>query len=153
MSDFSVKKWKGWHWRKYITSLQEQSRSIEWILYCVYESLPRSLTSLVSVHRCFWLFDESFEKQTSLVAQMVRNACNVGDRGSIPGLGRSPWRRKMATPCSILAWKIPWIEEPGGLWGWQIFGQDLTKQQQQHQQHGFYSKWIQIKISSGRREM
>ena len=115
MSDFSVKKWKGWHWRKYITSLQEQSRSIEWILYCVYESLPRSLTSLVSVHRCFWLFDESFEKQTSLVAQMVRNACNVGDRGSIPGLGRSPWRRKMATPSSILAWKIPWIEEPGEL--------------------------------------
>ena len=46
---------------------------------------------------------------------MVRNACNVGDRGSIPGLGRSPWRRKMATPSSILAWKIPWIEEPGEL--------------------------------------
>ena len=22
----------------------------------------------------------------------------------------------MTTPCSILAWKIPWTEEPGGLW-------------------------------------
>ena len=48
--------------------------------------------------------------------------------------------KEMATPCSILAWKIPWIEEPGGLWGWQIVGQDLTEQQQQQQQHGFYSK-------------
>ena len=48
--------------------------------------------------------------------------------------------KEMATPCSILAWKIPGIEEPGGLWGWQIVGQDLTEQQQQQQQHGFYSK-------------
>ena len=22
----------------------------------------------------------------------------------------------MATPSSILAWKMPWTEEPGGLW-------------------------------------
>ena len=22
----------------------------------------------------------------------------------------------MATDCSILAWRIPWTEEPGGLW-------------------------------------
>ena len=24
-------------------------------------------------------------------------------------------KKEMATHCSILAWKIPWIEEPGGL--------------------------------------
>ena len=24
------------------------------------------------------------------------------------------WRREMATHSSILAWKIPWVEEPGG---------------------------------------
>ena len=23
----------------------------------------------------------------------------------------------MATHCSILAWRVPWTEEPGGLWG------------------------------------
>ena len=26
-----------------------------------------------------------------------------------------PWRRKMVTHSSILAWRIPWMEEPGGL--------------------------------------
>ena len=78
------------------------------------------------------------------------SACNVGELGSIPELGRSPgegngnllqysclensmdrgtwwetrvqslnWEepleKKMATHASILAWKIPWIEEPGRL--------------------------------------
>ena len=41
-------------------------------------------------------------------------ACNAGDLGLIPGLGRSP-EEEMATHSSILAWKIPWTEEPGGL--------------------------------------
>ena len=39
--------------------------------------------------------------------------------GSIPGLGRSPEQDK-ATHSSILAWRIPWTEKPGGLhspWG------------------------------------
>ena len=25
------------------------------------------------------------------------------------------WRRELATHSSILAWRIPWTEEPGGL--------------------------------------
>ena len=40
--------------------------------------------------------------------------CNAGDLGSIPVLGRSPGGG-MATHSSILAWRIPWTEEPGGL--------------------------------------
>ena len=44
------------------------------------------------------------------------NARDVGDMGSIPVLGRSPGgRRSMATHSSILAWRIPRTEEPGGL--------------------------------------
>ena len=46
------------------------------------------------------------------------SACNAGDPGSIPGSGRSPGRSPgvgMATHSSILAWKIPWTEEPCGL--------------------------------------
>ena len=35
------------------------------------------------------------------------SACNVGDLGSIPGLGRSPGEEN-ATHSSILAWRIPW---------------------------------------------
>ena len=42
------------------------------------------------------------------------SACNAGDLGSIPGSGKSP-EKEMATHSSTLAWKIPWMEEPGGL--------------------------------------
>ena len=36
------------------------------------------------------------------------SACQAGDAGSIPGEGND-------NPLSILAWEIPWTEEPGGL--------------------------------------
>ena len=39
---------------------------------------------------------------------------NAGDEGLIPGSGRS-LEKEMATHSSILAWEIPWTEEPGGL--------------------------------------
>ena len=42
------------------------------------------------------------------------NAGNVRDIGSIPGSGIS-LEEGMATHSSILAWRIPWTEEPGGL--------------------------------------
>ena len=42
-----------------------------------------------------------------LVAQMVKkSACNVGDLGLIPGLGRS-LEEVMATHSSVLDWRIP----------------------------------------------
>ena len=42
------------------------------------------------------------------------SACNAEDLSSIPGSGRS-LEKEMATHSSILAWRIPWMEEPGGL--------------------------------------
>ena len=42
------------------------------------------------------------------------SACNAGDPGSIYG-GEDPLEEEMDTNSSILAWRIPWIEEPGGL--------------------------------------
>ena len=46
---------------------------------------------------------------------VVKNLpANVGDLGSTPGLGRPP-EKEMATHSSILAWRIPRTEEPGGL--------------------------------------
>ena len=42
------------------------------------------------------------------------SACNAGDPGSIPESGRSPGEGNGNHP-SILAWRIPWTEEPGGL--------------------------------------
>ena len=42
------------------------------------------------------------------------SACNAGGPVSIPGSGRYPGVGK-SYHSSILAWKIPWSEEPGGL--------------------------------------
>ena len=54
----------------------------------------------------------------SQVAQVIKNlpanALDVRDASSIPGLGRS-LEEGMATHSSILAWRTPWTEEPGGL--------------------------------------
>ena len=43
-----------------------------------------------------------------------QSACNVGDLGLFPGLRRS-LEKDMAAHSSILAWRIPWTEEPGML--------------------------------------
>ena len=48
---------------------------------------------------------------------------NTGDPGSIPGLGRSPGRGH-DYHSSILAWRIPWTEQPGRL---QFIGSDMTE--------------------------
>ena len=42
------------------------------------------------------------------------NAGDVSDEGSIPGSGRSPGGGN-GTHSSVLAWRIPGTEEPGGL--------------------------------------
>ena len=42
------------------------------------------------------------------------SACSTGDLGSIPGW-EDPLEKGMATHSSILTWRIPWTEEPGGL--------------------------------------
>ena len=39
---------------------------------------------------------------------------NAGD-GFNPWVGKSPLEKEMATDFNILAWRIPWTEEPGGL--------------------------------------
>ena len=43
------------------------------------------------------------------------NAGDFRDAGLIPGL-EDPLEVKMATHSSIIAWRIPWTEEPGRLW-------------------------------------
>ena len=48
------------------------------------------------------------------LVEVKASACNVGDLSSIPGSGRS-LVKEMATHSSILAWRIPWMAELGGL--------------------------------------
>jgi len=51
---------------------------------------------------------------TLAVKNPPASAGDVRDMGSIPGSGRSP-EEGMATHSSILAWEVPWTEEPSGL--------------------------------------
>ena len=44
----------------------------------------------------------------------IESTCNVGDLGSILGW-EDPLEKGVATDSSILAWRIPWTEEPGRL--------------------------------------
>ena len=54
----------------------------------------------------------------------IECVCNAGNLDSISGLG-NPLEKGMATHSSILAWRIPWTEEPSRLqsMGWQRVGQ------------------------------
>ena len=49
-----------------------------------------------------------------VVKSLPASAGDVRDTDSISGLGRSPGRGK-GNHSSILAWRLPWTEEPGGL--------------------------------------
>ena len=54
------------------------------------------------------------------------------ERDAVGSLGgEDPLEEEMATHSSILAWEIPWAEEPGCPWGHKSVAQDLgTKQPQ-----------------------
>ena len=65
----------------------------------------------------------------------------AGDAGLIPSR-EDPLEEQMATHSSILAWEIPWTEEPGGLqsMGSQRVGHDLvTEQEHDHRPQLTYS--------------
>ena len=49
-----------------------------------------------------------------VVKNPLANAGDIRDAGYIVG-GKGPLEEEMATHSSILAWRIPWTEEPGGL--------------------------------------
>ena len=49
-----------------------------------------------------------------MVKNPPANARDARDSGLIPGQ-EDPLEKEMATHSSIIAWKIPWTEEPGGL--------------------------------------
>ena len=48
------------------------------------------------------------------MAQTVESASSAGDPSLIPGW-EDPLKKETTTHSSTLAWKIPWMEEPGGL--------------------------------------
>ena len=53
----------------------------------------------------------------SWVVLVVKNSpAKAGRCWFIPWVGMIPLEEGMATFSSVLAWRIPWTEEPGGLW-------------------------------------
>ena len=68
---------------------------------------------------------ENYERAPQ-VAQAVKNLSAMQET-QVQSLGwEDPLEKGTATHSSILAWRIPWTEEPGGLqsMGWQRVGQD-----------------------------
>ena len=58
-------------------------------------------------------------------SEVKASASNVGDPGLIPGSGRSPGE-EMVTHYSILAWRMPWTEEPSRLQSMGLQESDTT---------------------------
>ena len=64
----------------------------------------------------------------SFIAQLVKNVPGVQETW-IRFLDREdPLEKEMATHFSILAWRIPWTEEPGGPQSWDCKELDTTEQ-------------------------
>ena len=78
--------------------------------------VPRLILPMRKEILCSRLFYDSLHgKRASLVTQMVKNLPATQEI-RVRSLSQEDLLEKgMATPSSILAWKIPWTEEPGGL--------------------------------------
>ena len=69
-----------------------------------------TITQLQNLSSLFW---------ASLVTQLVKNPPEMQETWVLPLGWQDPLEKGTATHSSILAWRIPWTEEPGGchLWG------------------------------------
>ena len=73
------------------------------------------LVLILPVPYQLWLCVCLIENWASLVAQLVKNLPEMLETQVQSLDGEDPLEKEMAAHCSILAWKIPWTEEPGGL--------------------------------------
>ena len=79
-------------------------------------SLPRNQTCV----SCFsgigrWILYWLIHQGSSICKESLQRVCLQCQRhGFGPWVGKIPWRRKMATGSSFLAWESPWTEDSGG---------------------------------------
>ena len=72
------------------------------------------------------LYMNTTQAVVSLVAQSVKNLPAMQETW-VQSLGQEdPLEKEMATHSSVLAWKISWTEEPGGLQSMMLQGSDTT---------------------------
>ena len=116
---------------------QEDTRS-QWFLYFCGEIIAQGILKsgrlkayIMSAHLqnaskenegffgvCEWRTSNSKRQDTSrasLVAQLVKNSPAMRETWDRSLAWEGPLEEGMATHSSILAWEIPWREEPGGL--------------------------------------
>ena len=60
------------------------------------------------------------------MAQSVKNLSAVQETRAQSLGWEDPLEEEMATHSSVLAWRIPWMEEPGGLQSMRQYVSDMT---------------------------
>ena len=75
-----------------------------------------------------WLTSTCEWGRASLVAQMVKNPPAIRETWVLPLSWEDPLEEGMTTHSSILVWRIPWTEEPGGLQSMGHKESDTTEQ-------------------------
>ena len=85
------------------------------VLHCLVFSKYSREAIIPDIYKCIINVDNDY--RASQVALVVKNlSANSRDaRGSGLGQEEDPLEKTTATHSSILAWRIPWTEEPGGL--------------------------------------
>ena len=104
-----------------------ESDMTEWLNWTKWWKHVLYTLVFISPHTQAWGFPGRSDSKES--------TCHVGDLGSIPGSGGS-LEGGMAPHSSILAWKIPWTEEPGRL-------QSIVSQRTQLKQLSTHAKLVQ----------
>ena len=78
---------------------------------------PGGLPSQVAQSDTAEATQQQQQQQVALVGKSLpASAGDVRDMGLSPGPGRYSLEKGRATHSSVIAWRIPWREEPGGLW-------------------------------------
>ena len=88
---------------------------------CLFHRLPPCRAMGSQLNQCIQkLYQEplvclAYHNDASVKERDCQHRLDVGDAGFIPGLGKFPLEEGTATHSSILAWRMPWTEELGGL--------------------------------------
>ena len=61
---------------------------------------------------------------------------------------KDPLEKEMATHSSILAWRIPWTEEPGGLQSMALQESDTPFYTSWHRKSSNYTKTLQARLKA-----
>ena len=105
-----------WGWELFFLSILKTFSIILWVKYCHWEvCCPSNYYLSTKNHILYFVFDFCIHQGASLVAQGLKRLPTMWVTW-VWSLGwEDPLGKEMATHSSILAWRIPWTEEPGGL--------------------------------------